>query len=84
MSYSRPDTGDPELDKRLIAEDFEMLLPKLQGTTDDGFPFWLDKLALIDQDRITAYLREHWDTLTPEKRLWAIVRLRALQDLWEG
>ena len=47
MSYRRPDTGDPELDRKLAAEDFEMLFPRLlTATTDQGFAVWLDKLVL--------------------------------------
>ena len=55
MSYRRPDTGNPELDRKLAAEDFEMLFPRLlEASTDQGFAVWLDKLVLIDKDRITA------------------------------
>ena len=56
MSYRRPDTGDPELDRKLAAEDFEMLFPRLlTATTDQGFAVWLDKLAGGMEDRGRAF-----------------------------
>lgn len=82
MSYRRPNTGDPELDKKLIAEDYDMLFPKLQNAdTDFHFAIWLDKLALIDRDRIIAYLRENWDGLPRDYRIQARLRLGPLHDL---
>ena len=82
MSYRRPDTGNPELDRKLAAEDFEMLFPRLlEASTDQGFAVWLDKLALIDQDKITGWLRENWDALSHDRRVQACLRLRALRGL---
>lgn len=38
MRYRRSDTGDPEIDKKLIAEDYDMLFPRLQAAdTEPGF-----------------------------------------------
>lgn len=81
MSYRAPDTGDPELDRKLRLEDFAMLLPRLRAAADDqGFAVWLDKLALVDRESTVAYLRENWAALP---RIWkrlARVRLRELGD----
>ena len=85
MSYTRPNTGDPELDRQLAHEDFVMLLPRLQAAdTDLGFAVWLDKLALIERDAIIAYLREHWefiininkhpDAPAPAQQPWCSIR----------
>lgn len=81
VSYKRPNTGDPELDKKLIAEDYDMLFPRLLDALrspadagDQRFEVWLDKLALIDEDRVSAYMLGIWDTLDRGRR--AYVRLR--------
>jgi len=80
MSYRAPDTGDPELDR-----DYVMLLPRLlSAPTPHGFACWLDKLALIDREAVTGYVRDHWAELDPERRLWAKLRLRGVQDLPHG
>ena len=82
MSYHAPNTGDPELDKKLRMEDYEMLLPRLlAASTGHGFAVWLDKLALIERSSILAYVREHWDELDQERRAWARARLHELRDL---
>ena len=82
MSYRAPNTGDPELDKKLRTEDYVMLLPKLLAApTPHGFACSLDKLVLIDQEAIIPYVREHWPELDRERRLWAKLRLRAFRDL---
>ena len=82
MSYHAPNTGDPELDKKLRMEDYEMLLPRLlAASTGHGFACWLDKLALIERSSILAYVREHWDELDRERRIWAVLRLHELRDL---
>lgn len=81
MSYPRPNTGDPELDRQIVERDFRMILPKLQAAeTEQGFDIWLDKLALIDRQAIVAYLRERWDTLSRSQRLSARIRLRELRS----
>ena len=81
MSYRRPDTGDPELDRKLIAEDYDMLFHNLAeavseppGADDMRFWVWLDKLALNDRERVSAYVLGIWDTLDSGRR--AYVRLR--------
>lgn len=82
MSYRYPNTGDPELDRKLAAEDYDMLFPRLQAAdTEQGFAVWLDKLALIDRNRIVAHLREQWDSLDHMRRLCAKLRLKELRDL---
>lgn len=82
MSYRAPNTGDPELDKKLRMEDYEMLLPRLlEAPTGHGFACWLDKLTLIERPSIVAYVREHWDVLDQERRVWIRVRLHDLRDL---
>lgn len=82
MSYRAPNTGDPELDKKLRREDYEMLLHNLlEAPTDHGFACWLDKLVLIDQEAIVPYVREHWGELDHERRLWAKLRLNDFRDL---
>lgn len=90
MSYRRPDTGDPELDRKLIAEDYDMLFPRLlealaqdicDAKDDQRFNVWLDKLALIDRGRVAAWLRERWPELDRVRRGCAWVRLRELRDL---
>lgn len=82
MSYTRPHTGDPELDLKLAHDDYVMLLPRLLAApTGHGFACWLDKLTLIERPSIAAYVREHWAELDQERRLWAKLRLHELQDL---
>lgn len=81
MSYRYPNTGDPELDKKLAAEDYDMLFPRLldairapADADDQRFNVWLDKLALIDEDRVLAYMVSIWDSLSVGRR--AYMRLR--------
>jgi len=82
MSYKVPDTGDPELDKALRKEDYDMLLHwLLEVETAHAFACWLDKLALIDKEAVTAYVRDHWGELDAERRAWARLRLDAVRDL---
>ena len=77
MSYRRPNTGDPELDKKLIAEDWENILPQLTDAIaqdiggdrpDMRFVVWTEKLLLIDRDRTVAWLRGHWSELNHVRR----------------
>lgn len=82
MSYKAPDTGDPELDKALRKEDYDMLLHwLLEVETTHAFACWLDKLVLIDKEAITAYVRDHWGELDGERRTLARLRLDGFQDL---
>ena len=86
MSYHAPNTGDPELDKQLRAEDYDMLFPRLLEARESGveqrFNVWLDKLTLIDKERVTAWLRAEWDSLDHFQRVAARIRLgRCLADL---
>ncbi len=88
MSYTRPNTGDPELDQRLADEDFDMLFPRLleaatrdsDDPDDQRFAVWLDKLALINRDRTAAWLREHWQELNRIRRIHARLRLGREMD----
>lgn len=86
MSYRRPDTGDPELDRKWIDEDYAMLFPKLEAAVASGeeqrFAVWLDKLTLIDRDRTVLYVRGQWDALNHIQRVCARLRLgRDVADL---
>lgn len=81
MSYRRPNTGNPELDRKMIDEDFQNVLPNLLAAdTEQGFAIWLDKLALIDRQAIIAYLREHWNTLPRTQKMSARIRLHELRS----
>ena len=91
MSYKRPHIGDPELDRKLIAEDYDMLFPRLlealaqdivDAKDDQRFNVWPNKLVLIDRERIVAHLREQWDSLNRVRWICAKLRLgREMQDL---
>ena len=87
MSYPKPNTGDPELDRKWIEEDFAMLSPKLLKDYDDPvydqqyFVVWLEKLMQIDRGLTAEFIRKNHAAFPPLYIRIAKWHLRSLEDL---